>query len=119
MRKHSSATIVADIKRFCYATKTDDVFGTHSTPKNVVGKLNAAAGGSLWHSSTPIVWRPAYYFVPMIASANHVAIPGKAHSTTTANIISATNGITPQTTSRKGISGAMFLMTKMFKPTGG
>jgi alpha-ketoglutarate-dependent taurine dioxygenase len=33
MRKHSGPTIVADIK-FCYAIKTDDVFGTHSCTRD-------------------------------------------------------------------------------------
>src|SRR5262249_2296683 len=58
-------------------------------------------------------------FAPMIASGNHVAISGNMHSTTTASIISPTKGITPQTTCHKGMSGAMFLITKMFSPTGG
>src|SRR5262249_61423951 len=41
------------------------------------------------------------------------------HSMSTATIISATNGTTPHITSRSGMSGAMFLMTKRLSPTGG
>jgi hypothetical protein len=29
-KKHRSATIVAEVMRFCYAIKTDEVFNTHS-----------------------------------------------------------------------------------------
>src|ERR1700730_18020660 len=55
----------------------------------------------------------------MTASGNQVAISGKTHIKTTAKSIKATNGITPQITSLNGISGAMFLMTNRFSPTGG
>src|SRR5262249_26963146 len=58
-------------------------------------------------------------FGPMTASESQVAISGKMHIRITATIIRPTNGITPQITSRSGISGAMFLMTKIFSPTGG
>ena len=47
------------------------------------------------------------------------SISGATQRITTATIISTTNGTTPQTTSPRGMSGAMFLMTKMFSPTGG
>ena len=58
-------------------------------------------------------------FCPITASASQVAISGTKHMTTTATIISKTNGITPQTTSRSGMSGAMLLITNRFSPTGG
>ena len=57
--------------------------------------------------------------LPIRRSGNHVAISGKMHKITTARIINTTKGTTPQITSRRGISGAIFFMTKMFNPTGG
>jgi hypothetical protein len=62
---------------------------------------------------------PYLVFSPITASESQVAMPGKKHIRTTATIISATNGITPQITSRSGMSGAMFLMTNRLSPTGG
>src|SRR4029078_7086750 len=62
---------------------------------------------------------PAIYARPITRSENQVAISGKRHNSTIDIVINTTNGITPQTTSRSGISGAMLLMTKMFSPTGG
>src|SRR5882672_12912169 len=52
-------------------------------------------------------------------SGSQTAISGAKHRTTTATVISATNGSTPQITSLRGMSGAMFLMTNRFSPTGG
>ena len=60
-----------------------------------------------------------FSYLPMIASENQVAIPGKRHKRTMEIIISTTNGMTPQITSLNGISGAMFLITKILRPTGG
>ena len=56
---------------------------------------------------------------PMIWSGNHVAMPGARHNITTPRIISPTKGSTPHITSRKGMSGAILLMTKILSPTGG
>jgi len=56
---------------------------------------------------------------PLINAGSHIAICGKKHNSTTAMNIKITNGSVPQIISESGISGAMFLMTKMFKPTGG
>jgi hypothetical protein len=36
-RKNISATITADVKRFCHQIKTDEVFGTHSRAINGAG----------------------------------------------------------------------------------
>src|SRR5215467_3850962 len=57
--------------------------------------------------------------LPITKSENQVAISGKMHKITIAMTINTTKGTTPQMTSRSGISGAMFFMTKMFNPTGG
>ena len=46
-------------------------------------------------------------------------MPGKKHISRIATNIRPRKGITPQITSFSGMSGAMFLMTKMFSPTGG
>ena len=59
------------------------------------------------------------YLTPMTILGNPVAIPGNMQSKNTATNISPRNGITPQITSFSGISGATFLITKIFKPTGG
>src|SRR5215831_1758491 len=56
---------------------------------------------------------------PMTRSGNHVAMPGAIHNITTPRIISPTKGSTPHITSRSGISGAILLMTKILRPTGG
>src|SRR5262249_7875512 len=61
----------------------------------------------------------AHHLAPITASGNQVAISGKTHSISTARTMRATKGMTPQTTSRKGISGAMFLITNRLRPTGG
>jgi hypothetical protein len=46
-------------------------------------------------------------------------MPGTKHISRMARNIKPRKGITPQITSFSGMSGAMFLMTKMFSPTGG
>src|ERR1700738_4458635 len=56
---------------------------------------------------------------PITRFGRYVEISGTKHSTTTASIISSTNGSVPQITSLKGMSGATLRMTKIFKPTGG
>src|SRR4029077_6198241 len=56
---------------------------------------------------------------PIIWSGNHVAMPGARHNITTPRIISPTKGSTPHITSRRGMSGAILLMTKILSPTGG
>jgi hypothetical protein len=56
---------------------------------------------------------------PITRFGSPVEISGTKHSTTTATIISSTNGSVPQITSLSGISGATLRMTKMFRPTGG
>ncbi len=56
---------------------------------------------------------------PITQLGNPVAMPGTRQISTMATNMSATNGSTPQTTSRSGMSGAMFLMTKRLSPTGG
>src|SRR5258707_3649881 len=56
---------------------------------------------------------------PITRLGRYVEISGTKHSTTTASIISSTNGSVPQITSLKGISGATLRMTKIFRPTGG
>src|SRR5262249_52481052 len=76
--------------------------GQNAAQLNISGFKNAAAG-----------------HLPITKSENHVAISGKMHKITTAMTINTTKGTTPQITSRSGISGAMFFMTKMFNPTGG
>ena len=53
---------------------------------------------------------------PITRSGSPVEIPGKKHSSSTASIISSTNGSVPQITSLSGISGATLRMTKMFRP---
>ena len=56
---------------------------------------------------------------PITRSGSPVEIPGTKHSSSTASIISSTNGSVPQITSRSGMSGATLRMTKMLRPTGG
>src|SRR4051812_29297523 len=56
---------------------------------------------------------------PIIRSGSAVEISGTKHSSSTASIISSTNGSVPQITSLSGISGATLRMTKMLRPTGG
>ena len=58
-------------------------------------------------------------YQPMTAAGSHVAICGTKQRMRIATIISPTNGMTPQMISFSGMSGAMFLMTKIFNPTGG
>src|SRR6266481_950816 len=89
-------------QRRCQCDRNEPRHPAHSAPRTMPHRRGARS-----------------YFAPMTACGNHVAISGNMHSKTTASIISPTNGITPHTTSRKGISGAMFLITKMFSPTGG
>ena len=55
----------------------------------------------------------------MIASGSPVAIDGATQISTTATNISTTKGSTPQMISPRLMSGAMFLMTNRFSPTGG
>ncbi len=46
-------------------------------------------------------------------------MPGTRHRIRIATAIRITKGNVPQMMSDSGMSGAMFLMTKMFRPTGG
>src|SRR5579862_266602 len=57
--------------------------------------------------------------IPITRSGRSVAMPGKTQMSTIASSIRPTNGNTPQITSASGMSGAMFLMTKILSPTGG
>ena len=91
-----------EARNCCEATHSDLIL--RSGPKDRVSK----DGGTYRCSAGP-----------MTRSENQVAMPGKKHRITTAIIIRTTNGITPQITSASGMSGAMFLMTKIFSPTGG
>jgi hydroxymethylglutaryl-CoA lyase len=56
---------------------------------------------------------------PITRSGSMVEISGTRHSTTTAAIISNTNGSVPQITSLSGISGATLRITNRLRPTGG
>src|SRR5262249_55116924 len=60
-----------------------------------------------------------YRVVVISLSGSQTAISGAKQRTTTASVMRATNGSTPQIPSLRGMSGAMFLMTKRFSPTGG
>src|SRR4051812_30528422 len=56
---------------------------------------------------------------PITTLGRPVEISGKKQSSSTASIISSTNGSVPQITSLRGMSGATLRMTKIFRPTGG
>jgi len=56
---------------------------------------------------------------PITASGSAVAMPGNMQQRMIATNIRPTKGMTPQITSFSGMSGAIFLMTKMLSPTGG
>src|SRR5262249_7868152 len=60
-----------------------------------------------------------HHFAPITAFGSAVAMPGNTQISITANSISVTKGSTPQMICDSEMSGAMFLMTKMFSPTGG